>query len=995
MNSPEEDKSDSGDSVYTDAESDRNPVDILADEFARSIRRGETPSIEEYVSAHPKLESEIRAVLPTIARMEKVSRQQLSNSGTNSFPQHADLNLKKIGDFEILGQLGQGGMGIVYEALQVSLHRHVALKIISPSISSSPKQLERFKREAATAARLHHTNIVPVFGSGDENGIHYYAMQLINGTPLHQAVRSIRESKTFSFESTGSTFANPNGPKTKPSPTRNYSLTVNQTSHSADSDNDDAGDDVSLVSSSEDLLESNSPKRPANRIDGSEKQKSDYWLRVCHCIADIADALDYAHEQGVLHRDVKPSNLIMDQDGTVWITDFGLAKFDDSDGLTKTGDMVGTLRYMSPEQFNGDGDSRSDVCSLGLTLFELLVLNPAYSETRSAPLMKLKTEQPPPSPRTFEPTIPKDLETIVLKSCATLPNDRYQTAGEMRDDLVRFIEGRPISARRVTIAEQAWRWSKRNPLVASLSMLTLALIIAVAVVATIGNQQTQAALKEKEIEFERAEASKTSAERALTEAKKQKTRAEDNFSIAIEACEDIMQNIANRGVPFGIAVEVQDEEVRSFETTLTGSDVEILETLLRFFEDFAQKNEADLSFQSAQALRRVGDILQRLGRLDEAEVVYRQAVANFSKLEGDTLDESENILVRMKIFNEIAFGAKQRGDFSDAEVAIKDCQEVYEGCKAKSDEIHLEYARSLNIFTSMYTRVGYVINRKIFAARNPPNSNSQPKAKAASSANEGNANNKSRFAKNRRANQQKGRVRIWVDVNNLFAEKKSAVRIANDRAIEILDALIADDSERSEFQLELSRAYQDRVRIHRDGKDRALVRSAFQKAKSILEDLTAKHPNNPAYPFELGDMLLNLDRANLGIATYGAALKVARELRQKWPTVGEYRALYANSLVRGVVSKLNTVAPKRLEEPLRIYRQLIDEYPAYYAYKINFAQYLILVATVSSRVGDSDQANELFEEAEACLNSISPNESEDALIIRIRAELRAARNLNK
>ena len=709
-------------------------------------------------------------------------------------------------------------------------------------------------------------------------------------------------------------------------------------------------------------------------------------MRVCHCVADIADALDYAHEQGVLHRDVKPSNLIMDQNGIVWITDFGLAKFDESDGLTKTGDMVGTLRYMSPEQFNGEGDARSDVCSLGLTLFELLVLNPAYSETRSAPLMKLKSEQPPPSPRQIEPTIPKDLETIVLKACATLPAERYQSAGEMRDDLICFVEGRAISARRANVIEQAWRWSKRNPMVASLSGLTLGLIITIAVVATIGNQQTQAALRDKEIEYDRAEASKTSAVLALSEAKTQRKRAEDNFSIAIEACEEIMQNIANRGVPFGIAVEVQEEEVRSFETTLTGSDVEILETLLRFFEDFAQKNQADLSFQSAQALRRVGDILQRLGRLDEAEVVYVQAVENFSKLENVTLDESENILVRMKIFNEIAFSAKQRGDFSDAEVAIENCQGVYRNCVSKTNPIKLEYARSLNIYTSMYTRVGYVINRKIFAARNPSKKNSKMMESV---------KNKARDSKNRRTAQQKGRVRVWVDVNNLFAEKKSSVRTANDHAIDILDALIAADPERSEFQLELSRAYQDRVRIHRDGKDRALVRNAFQKAKSILEALTAKHPTNPAYPFELGDMLLNLDRANLGISTYGAALKVARELREKWPTVGEYQALYANSLVRGVVSKLNSVPSKRLEEPLRIYRQLIEEYPAYYAYKINFAQYLILFATVNARAGNTEQAAELFSEAEACLDSISQGESEDALVIRIRAELQAARNINK
>ena len=150
---------------------ERNPVDLLADEFAHRIRIGETPSIDDYAKRYPDVANEIRAVFPAIAKIEKASRHQLSKSGSMPANQLVDLNLEKIGDFQIIRQIGHGGMGIVYEALQVSLQRKVALKVISPVISNSPKQLARFKREAATAANLHHTNIVPVFGSGEENGI--------------------------------------------------------------------------------------------------------------------------------------------------------------------------------------------------------------------------------------------------------------------------------------------------------------------------------------------------------------------------------------------------------------------------------------------------------------------------------------------------------------------------------------------------------------------------------------------------------------------------------------------------------------------------------------------------------------------------------------------------------------------------------------------------------------------------------------------------------
>jgi WD40 repeat protein/tetratricopeptide (TPR) repeat protein len=168
----------------------------------------------------------------------------------------------------------------------------------------------------------------------------------------------------------------------------------------------------------------------------------------------------------VLHRDIKPSNLLLDDTGNVWVTDFGLAKADDGADLTHTGDVVGTLRYMAPERFNGQGDLRSDVYSLGLTLYELLTLRPAFAESDRNKLVKQVLHDEPPRPRKVNPSVPRDLETVVLKATARDPAHRYQTPAEMADDLKRFVEDRPVKARRVSDAEKFWRWCRRNPALA-------------------------------------------------------------------------------------------------------------------------------------------------------------------------------------------------------------------------------------------------------------------------------------------------------------------------------------------------------------------------------------------------------------------------------------------------------------------------------------------------------------------------------------------------
>ena len=194
------------------------------------------------------------------------------------------------------------------------------------------------------------------------------------------------------------------------------------------------------------------------QLSSVESGRRSYFRSVAQIGRQVAGGLAYAHARGITHRDIKPSNLLLDTEGVVWITDFGLAKGDD-EGLTLSGDVLGTVRYMSPERFRGEADARADVYALGLTLYELLALRPGFeSRDRLEMIEQIKSEEPR-RPRSVDGRIPRDLETIVLKAIEKDPKARYQTADAMGEDLGRFLAGEPIRARQVGAAERLWRWA--------------------------------------------------------------------------------------------------------------------------------------------------------------------------------------------------------------------------------------------------------------------------------------------------------------------------------------------------------------------------------------------------------------------------------------------------------------------------------------------------------------------------------------------------------
>ncbi len=233
-----------------------------------------------------------------------------------------------------------------------------------------------------------------------------------------------------------------------------------------------------------------------------------YFQSVARIGLQVAEALEYANRQGVLHRDIKPSNLLLDTEGSVRVTDFGLAKTADSDDLTDTGDLVGTLRYMAPERFQGQCDVRSDVYSLGLTLYELVALRPAYEASDRHELIEKVLHEEPERLNKLAPKVPRDLETIIQKAISREPERRYGTAAALAEDLRRFLGGHTILARRASTAERAWRWCRRNPWVAfSIAVLCLGTTISIwqAVRATMAGRAARAAEAATGKERDRAE----------------------------------------------------------------------------------------------------------------------------------------------------------------------------------------------------------------------------------------------------------------------------------------------------------------------------------------------------------------------------------------------------------------------------------------------------------------------------------------------------------
>ena len=344
----------------------------VAEEYVRALREGQAPDMEDYIRRYPQLEEEIRDEFPLMLMAEEI------NLHTKKELQQPPLP-SAIGKYRIKSEIGKGGMGRVYAATAPGSIRDVAIKVLIVSGPEHRDSLIRFQREAKSAGKLNHPNIVPVYDYGVHEQYLYFVMPRIKGIDLSKLIDGLSVERSRS----------------------------------------------SVCNLSMD------------------------WRMVAEVGSQVAGALGYAHSQGLIHRDIKPANLIMENNGRTWVSDFGLVKNLRCDqSLSRTGDLIGTPRYMAPEQLRGVSDARSDIYGLGLTLYELATGRRAWDNLSGQELVFRRSSLELPPIQSANPAIPDTLCDIIMKCCAFRPDDRYQTANEVQYVLNRYLHGHKVGDRR-------------------------------------------------------------------------------------------------------------------------------------------------------------------------------------------------------------------------------------------------------------------------------------------------------------------------------------------------------------------------------------------------------------------------------------------------------------------------------------------------------------------------------------------------------------------
>jgi serine/threonine-protein kinase len=732
-------------------------VGRITDEFLARLDRGEHPEVEDYARRYPEVAALIRQVFPALEWM----RRPAADAVAPGEAAEAEVRPGCLGDFRFVREIGRGGMGVVYEAEQISLGRRVALKVLPLAAAMDSKQLQRFELEAHAAACLHHTNIVPVHAVGCERGVPFYAMEYIEGCSLAQLIGELHriEGRAPADEpvailahiSTSALAAKLLSGELAPvAPGRGTGGAGGRKHRTAAERESEKGERENASSMT---------PHPARRTPNPDSTRGRGYIRaVAQFGLQVADALDHAHTRGILHRDIKPGNLLLDTRGQLWVTDFGLAQIQGSPGLTLTGDILGTLRYMSPEQALAKRvviDGRTDIYSLGVTLYELLTLQPAVDgQDRQEILRKFAEEEPAP-PRQLNPAVPRDFETVLLKAMAKEPGGRYATAKELADELRRFLEHKPITARRIGRGERLVRWAVRKPVIAGLLAAVFLVMAAGTAVSTwqawratraeavawktlgevkTARAATAAALKQSEEARVQAEAVSTFLTEAFRSPGPARTGGEVKVADVLDrASERLEQQFAGsqatkaalldalgttyRGLGlYGTAVSLHTEAATMREAVLgpdhpitlqsrghladAYTDAGRLSEAIALYEATLRLQEARLGFDDPDTLAsrsNLAIVYRRVGRLSEATALLEGTLKLYEAKWGS--DHPDTLPCR----NSLAVAYAEAGRFSDAVPLLETILKVRE---ALGDLDHPTALAARNNLANAYASTG-------------------------------------------------------------------------------------------------------------------------------------------------------------------------------------------------------------------------------------------------------------------------------------------------
>ncbi|MFO0985458.1 MAG: serine/threonine-protein kinase [Planctomycetota bacterium] len=816
-------------------------------------------------------ESAIAAICarhPELAPLVKQRLAALHRAGLLEEPRAADALPEQLGDFRLLKRLGGGGMGVVYLAEQVSLRRQVALKVVRPELLYFAGARERFRREVEAISRLQHENVVPVYSVGEELGIPYFAMQLLEGATLAQIIDALARLRPQAL----------------------------------------SGKDVWQV------LLRKSGKQPQAGEPPPELFRAGWVEFCCECAHAVALALAHAHDKGVLHRDLKPSNILVTESGRVLLFDFGLAASEGTSKLTRTGAVLGSVPYMSPEQCRGsEVDERSDVYSLGVTLYELLTLRSPFLHQTPELTQRRILDGQPASLSLLNPAVRWDVETVCLTAIDVERERRYSSAADLAKDLRRLLEHQPITARRPGAVLRLRRFAERHPAWTVGMVLGLLLCVgsvAFAVWQKASNLAIGDAYHQAQVERAAALRQKEIADRERERATEGEQQARANLETARRAVQQMLAHVGEvvlMNVP-------QMEQIRR----------KLLEDSIGFYQRLVTDSGMDpeVRFELAQNIHRLGRVQTELGTHEQANHTLRQAQSSIAQLEG-AIDAQRLEPEATLVLNDLAGSEWALGRTNEAEQLYRTALERYETLAAAKPSRQIRYRQS-DILVNLGAICGeadrleeaaeHLRRARDLAAdlcAQSPESLEYQEQKAVATLNLG-----STLARAEDPDAEPTYLEAKAELERLVARVPSVVSMRTslvtacgalgllhassepaeaiahfDQAVQVATRLAADFPTQSEFAIETARWLVALARACRRSGDHARAHEALARAGTLLDTAQARAPSSieararrSELDYASGEQLAHDGQIEAAAQAYERAEKQAALLAQQFPT---------------------------------------------------------------------------------------------------------------